>query len=169
MRWKRWHEARPVARHVFRGGQTTSALPFPVTAGVRNSSFLLFVLVGGFAAAINFGSRILLSLAMPYIAAITIAYLLGMLTAFVLNRRFVFTNASRPVAHQAALFTAVNAFALAQTIAISLIFSRFVFPWMGMAFHPETVAHALGVAAPVVTSYFAHKNLTFSKSRDSQA
>jgi putative flippase GtrA len=38
-----------------------------------------------------------------------------------------------------------------------------MFPAMGMRFHPETLAHAIGVAVPVFTSYFGHKALTFKE------
>lgn len=123
--------------------------------------FALFVLAGGIAAAANFGSRMGFSLVMPYVPAIVIAYLIGMATAFALNRAFVFTTATNSVRHQAFWFVAVNVAALLQTVAFSLLFARLIFPWMGMSFHPETVAHAIGVVVPVFTSYLGHKHLSF--------
>lgn len=123
--------------------------------------FIAFVLAGGLAACANFGSRILLSMSMPYVAAIVLAYLIGMLTAFVLNRLLVFTEAQNDLKNQAFWFTVVNLAAVAQTIAISLLFARWLFPWADMTYHPETMAHAIGVAVPVVTSYIGHKHLTF--------
>ncbi|MBX9400129.1 GtrA family protein [Lysobacter sp. BMK333-48F3] len=123
--------------------------------------FLAFVVAGGLAACANFGSRILLSLVLPYVAAIVIAYLIGMLTAFVLNRLLVFTEAKNELKHQAFWFTVVNLAAVAQTIVISLLFARWLFPAVGMDFHPETIAHGIGVAVPVLTSYLGHKRFTF--------
>ncbi|KAF1720557.1 GtrA family protein [Pseudoxanthomonas wuyuanensis] len=127
--------------------------------------FFLFLLAGGIAALANFGSRIALGLVMAYVPAIVLAYCIGMLTAFLLNRAFVFANPGTRLHHQALWFIAINLAALLQTLAVSLLFARWAFPAIGMAFHPETVAHAIGVAVPVVTSYVGHKRLTFRTTR----
>jgi putative flippase GtrA len=100
---------------------------------------------------------------MPYTWSIVVAYLIGMLTAFVLNRMFVFEAASTGLRHQAIWFTLINIAAVLQTLACSLVLARWMFPAMGMRFHPETLAHAIGVAVPVFTSYFGHKALTFKE------
>ncbi|WAH63717.1 GtrA family protein [Xanthomonas hortorum] len=125
--------------------------------------FLKFLLAGGTAAAANFGSRILLGHVMAYVPSIVVAYLIGMITAFVLNRLFVFETASTTLAHQATWFTLINIAAVLQTIICSLAFARWIFPATGMDFHPETIAHAIGVAVPVFTSYAGHKALTFKE------
>ncbi|QSQ46229.1 GtrA family protein [Xanthomonas translucens pv. translucens] len=130
---------------------------------MTSRKFIKFLLAGGTAAAANFGSRILLGLVMPYTWSIVVAYLIGMLTAFVLNRMFVFEAASTGLRHQAIWFTLINIAAVLQTLACSLVLARWMFPAMGMRFHPETLAHAIGVAAPVFTSYFGHKALTFKE------
>ena len=123
--------------------------------------FFRFVLAGGFAACVNFLSRIALSNWMPYTAAIVIAYFLGMITAFLINRAFVFTAANNKLQHQVLWFIAVNLAAVMQTLAISLLLARVVFPRAGFYWHDETVAHGIGVVVPVVTSYFGHKHWTF--------
>lgn len=123
--------------------------------------FLVFVVAGGVAAAANFGSRILLGRVMPYVPSIIAAYAIGMATAFLLNRRFVFTTTDTKLGHQTFWFTVVNALAVAQTVLISLLFARWVFPQVGMGFHPATIAHGIGVAVPVFTSFVGHKALTF--------
>jgi putative flippase GtrA len=125
------------------------------------SQFALFILVGGAAAAVNFGSRIVFSLWMAYVPAIVIAYLLGMTTAFCLNRVFVFRESTTALHHQVGWFVAVNLLAVAQTVAISLLLARWLLPAFGWAWHPELCAHAVGVAVPVVTSYIGHKRLSF--------
>jgi putative flippase GtrA len=123
--------------------------------------FLLFLVAGGTAALANFGSRILLSTVLPYVPAIVLAYLVGMLTAFVLNRAFVFRDAGTRLHHQALWFVAINVAAVAQTVAISLLLSRWLLPALGMTWHVETVAHAVGVVVPVLTSYLGHRHFTF--------
>lgn len=128
--------------------------------------FVLFLAAGGFAAAVNFGSRLLLSRWLDYAAAICIAYGLGMATAFALNRAFVFEAGSGPLRRQLGWFVAVNAAAVLQTLAISLLLARVVLPRLGIDAHAETIAHAIGIAVPVVTSYLGHKYLSFAPERD---
>lgn len=128
---------------------------------MRIPRFMLFVAAGGLAAAANFGSRILLGQVISYVPSIVAAYCIGMTTAFVLNRLFVFTGASNPIHQQMVWFVLVNLAAVLQTVAISVLFARVVFPGMAMHYHPETVAHAIGVAVPVFTSYLGHKRLSF--------
>ena len=129
---------------------------------MSRSQFPRFVLAGGLAALANMGSRILFNRFVPYVPAIVLAYLVGMLTAFVLNRRFVFPGASRSIHGQAFWFTLVNLGALAQTVAVSLLLSRWILPKIGWTYEPETLAHVVGVVVPVFTSYLGHRHLTFS-------
>lgn len=125
------------------------------------SQFALFVLVGASAAAVNFGSRALLSLWMGYTTAIVIAYLVGMITAFALNRMMVFKQVNRPVREQIFWFSVVNLAAAAQTVVISLLLAEWIFPFLGFTWYPLLVAHGVGVAAPVFTSFIGHKYLSF--------
>lgn len=127
--------------------------------------FLLFLVAGGIAAGVNFGSRIVLSHWLHYVPAIVIAYCLGMVTAFVLNRQFVFEKSSSGVHRQAGWFILVNVAAVLQTIAISLLLARWLLPALSIDFHNDTLAHAVGVAVPVVTSYLGHKHLSFRAGR----
>jgi putative flippase GtrA len=126
-----------------------------------HKQFLGFVVVGGVAAVVNVGSRIGLNRWMPYSAAIVVAYVCGMVTAFVLNRLFVFRETVNPLHHQAFWFAIVNLAAVAQTLIISLLLARWMFPIIGLRWHVDTVAHACGVVAPVVTSFIGHKHLSF--------
>ena len=123
--------------------------------------FLAFLVTGGIAALVNFGSRILFGQWMSYSASIILAYLCGMTTAFLLARAFVFTDSQRSTTHSALWFAAVNVFAVFQTWAISLILARHVLPWAGVTTHAETIAHAVGIMVPVVSSYYGHKHFSF--------
>ena len=126
-----------------------------------SKQFLMFLLTGGTAAAVNFGSRILFNRWMDYSSAIILAYLVGMLTAFVLARLFVFKASTQNWQRSALIFTLVNVVAVAQTWGISMGLAYYVLPQMGVtAFAPE-IAHAAGVAFPVFTSYLGHKHWSF--------
>jgi putative flippase GtrA len=126
-----------------------------------SKSFLLFLLTGGFAAAVNWGSRIVYNIWMPYSEAIVVAYITGMITAFVLAKLFVFTKSTQSTGRSVFFFTLVNLVAVAQTWAVSVGLTYYVFPRMGFTWHVKDVAHAVGVAVPVFTSYVGHKRWSF--------
>ena len=123
--------------------------------------FLVFVITGGLAAAVNFSSRMVYNQWTDFSSAVVLAYLTGMLTAFVLARLFVFTDSEQPMRHSAFWFVMVNLIAVLQTWAISMLLAFYLLPMMGVArFIPE-IAHAVGVAVPVFTSYLGHKHWSF--------
>lgn len=130
--------------------------------------FVLFLIAGGLAAGVNIGSRLLLDHWLAYVPSILIAYGLGMITAFALNRQFVFGDARNSLHRQALWFVAINLAAALQTILVSLALARWLLPALHVDFHNETLAHVAGVLVPVVTSYIGHKHLSFSTQRPIQ-
>jgi putative flippase GtrA len=133
-----------------------------VNDGGNRRRVVLFVLVGGIAAGVNIVSRIVFSLAVPYEVAIVLAYGCGMTTAYVLNRMLVFMPSGRRVSHEYLRFALVNLVAAAQVWIVSVALARFAFPWVGFAWHAETVAHVIGIVVPAFTSYFGHKHFSFA-------
>lgn len=123
--------------------------------------FLLFVLTGGTAAAVNFLSRIAFNQWLDYSSAIILAYLVGMVTAFVLARLFVFTQSEQDLRRSVLLFTLVNVVGVAQTWAISMGLAYYVLPKAGVTQFVPDIAHAAGVIFPVFTSYLGHKRWSF--------
>ena len=127
----------------------------------RSRQFLVFLLTGGIAAAVNFGSRILYNQWMGFSAAIVLAYITGMVTAFVLARLFVFRDSQRALHHSALYFVLVNGVAVLQTWATSLLLADWLLPALGIRQYVHELAHAAGVVVPVFTSYLGHKHLSF--------
>ncbi|MDD2051568.1 GtrA family protein [Pseudomonas putida] len=123
--------------------------------------FLVFLLTGGTAAAVNFGSRIIYSNWMDFSTAVILAYLTGMFTAFVLARIFVFKDSQQSLHHSMMFFVLVNAVAVLQTWAISMGLLYYVLPMLGVTLFAPEIAHAVGVAVPVFTSYIGHKRWSF--------
>jgi len=123
--------------------------------------FWRFLAAGGAAAAANFGSRFVFSLWVRYELAIVLAYLVGLIVAFILMRGYVFNAADKPFGPQAKIFVAVNAVALLQTLLVSVVLYRWVLPYLGVVSQSEAIAHFVGVLVPVATSYFGHRMLTF--------
>ena len=129
--------------------------------GFRSRQFVLFLATGGFAALVNFGSRIVLSRWLSFSWAVVLAYLIGMATAFVLARAFVFTTSGQTVGESALRFALVNVAAVAQTWLISMALAYWVLPWLGVDRWRLELAHAVGVMAPVFSSYLAHRHWSF--------
>lgn len=123
--------------------------------------FLVFLLTGGLAAAVNFGSRIVYNQWVEFSIAVILAYITGMITAFLLARAFVFTDGSQSVQRSATFFVLVNAIAVLQTWAISMLLAYYVLHWVGITRFVPEIAHAVGVVVPVFTSYLGHKRWSF--------
>lgn len=128
-----------------------------------SNEFLQFLLVGGLAAGINFISRIGFSEFVSYRIAIVLAYLIGMVTAFLLSKHYVFEQSGRPFKDEFRDFTIVNLFAVIQVWLISVGLAEYFFPYISFIFYPEEVAHLIGLAIPAITSYFGHKYFSFKK------
>jgi putative flippase GtrA len=132
-----------------------------VIRAFASRQFVLFLLTGGTAAAVNFFSRIVYNHWLDYPSSIIVAYLTGMVTAFVLARLFVFTESRQDWRHSALIFTLVNVVAVAQTWAISMGLAYYILPSAGITHYAPEIAHAAGVAFPVFTSYLGHKHWSF--------
>lgn len=128
---------------------------------MMSGRFVRFLLTGGFAALVNLGSRYLLNEYMSFEAAVAVAYLAGVITAYVLAKIFVFDKSGSGVATEFRRFVIVNVLSLAVVWCVSVGLAIYFFPAVGFRWHAEAVAHFIGVLSPVVISYFAHKHYTF--------
>lgn len=133
----------------------------PVGKTFVSRQFVGFVITGGLAACVNWGSRILYNRWMPYSPAIVVAYITGMITAYVLARLFVFTASVQTTGRSILFFILVNVAAAAQTWAVSVLFAYYLFPRLSMTWHAPDIAHLIGVVVPVFTSYIGHKKFSF--------
>ena len=126
-----------------------------------SKEFFFFLLTGGLAALINFTSRIGYSQFVDYSTAIVLAYITGMITAFILARLFVFKESRQSVHRSAFYFVLVNVVAAAQTWLISLGLAYYALPYIGVQHFVPEIAHAIGLAVPIFSSYIGHKHLSF--------
>lgn len=127
--------------------------------------FTAFVVTGGVAAGVNLASRWLFSHALSYALAVTLAYIVGMATAYLLAKLFVFTTSGRHWRVEATRFAIVNAGSFAVVLAVSVALARLVLPALGWTWHAENLAHLIGVASPIALSYYAHKHFSFRVQR----
>lgn len=126
--------------------------------------FALFVLTGGLAAVVNIVSRIGFSQVLRFEIAVLAAYAIGMVTAYVLARRFVFLRTRQSLRRSFAAFALVNLVAVLQTWLVSMGLRSALLPWIGAAAFVDLIAHSFGVVVPVFTSFFGHKYLSFRDS-----
>ena len=129
----------------------------------KRSEFIHFLIVGGFSAGVNFISRIGFSELVSYRYAVFLAYIIGMLTAFLLSKHYVFEKSGRSSKDELRDFTIVNIFAVIQVWLISVTLAEYFFPYLSFNFYPEEVAHLIGLGIPVISSYFGHKYFSFKK------
>ena len=128
-----------------------------------SKQFVKFLIVGGFAAAVNFVSRILLSEMMSYRWSIIVAYIFGMLTAYFLSKFFVFEKSSRKPVHEFYYFSLVNLLAVCQVWGISVFLAEYIFPKIGFGFYSMEIAHIIGLSVPIFTSFLGHKYWSFKQ------
>jgi putative flippase GtrA len=123
--------------------------------------FMVFLLTGGTAAAINFGSRIVYSQWLDFSSAVNLAYVTGMVTAFILARLFVFKSSRQSIPRSVIFFVLVNLVAVIQTWVFSMGLAYYLLPYLGITLFAHEIAHAVGVAVPIFTSYIGHKRWSF--------
>lgn len=124
-----------------------------------------FLLLGGFAAAVNWLARFPLSVVLPFHLAVLVAYVIGMSVGFTLYRRYVFPGSTRPLVEQSAIFLGVNL--LGAVVVLGLT-------WAFLAMMPhhdwplvikEGLAHGLAIGVGAAVNFVGHKTLTFTQGR----
>jgi putative flippase GtrA len=128
-----------------------------------SKQFIIFLLTGGLAALVNFISRIWLSRFVDYPIAIVLAYIIGMITAFILAKLVVFKSSQQSIQRSVFYFILVNLVAVLQTWIISIGLAYYVFPYLGFKIYVPEIAHAIGLTVPIVTSYIGHKRFSFKE------
>ena len=128
--------------------------------------FVPFLFAGGLSVLVNVGSRILLSTIISYELAVAVSHIFGMITAFMLNKIFVFSPSGRCLHSEFSRFAIVNAFSLTQTWIVSVVLVRLLFPMARFDFHPELMAHIIALGLSPFTSFWGHKQYSFAQSKD---
>ena len=125
-----------------------------------SAQFLLFLGVGTSAAALNWLTRLVLDNWISFPAAVLLAYIVGMTTAFELNRRFVFPTSPRPVFKQAKVFILINLAFLPVVWGTSILFKALLDDVGTMNF-TEGIAHGLALTLPVLITFLIYKFIAF--------
>lgn len=123
--------------------------------------FIIFLITGGISALINFLSCLLYQQYWNFSISVVLSYLTGMISAFFLAKIFVFKASCTSVTRSIFLFTLINILGLIQTLGVSLGFRWYLLPMIGVVDHSHEIAHGIGVAIPMFSSYFGHKFYSF--------
>jgi putative flippase GtrA len=120
---------------------------------------LLFLACGGFAAIVNFLSRILFSSFLDLYISIIFAYILGMITAYYLFKNFVFVSLQGNKDGSPLSFVIVNVIALLQIYLVTVLSKDIFYKFFDNEY--LYLAHGLAILTSVFSSYWLHKNFTF--------
>ena len=124
---------------------------------------MLFLLVGGSAAIVNFLIRFIFDDFMSYGLAVICSYITGMTLAFLMMKLFIFKRTEKGLKNEISLFVLINIFAVFLTWGVSVGFAEYIFPAVRFEWYRYEIAHMFGIAVPAFSSYYGHKNFTFKQ------
>lgn len=126
-----------------------------------SEQFGRFLLVGGVALVCHWLSRFVFNAFVSYAWAIVLAYLVGILVAFTLNKIYVFPYSRRPLTFEVFFFFLVNIAAFPPVWALAYVLGEWVF----VDYVPRQIAlalaHGFAITLPVFVNYAVHKLVTF--------
>ncbi len=135
-----------------------------------SKQFLVFLLVGGTAALVNFFSGALVRLYWTsysaYVASVTLGFILGTIVSFILNRRFTFRASDEAVAPQAFRFIVVAIGAVFVSVAVA---SVILWGWeltgrvVVTRAQVETLGHVGAIGVSTVYNFVAMKFFAFRR------
>lgn len=125
-----------------------------------NRQFVYFLISGSIAALLHWVSRIILSLWLPFSAAVFLAYFIGIAVAFTLNSYFVFPNSTRSKYNQIRDFIIINLAFLPVVWCSSIVF-EFWIRNLGIIDYSKEVAHGCAIALPIVGTFLFYKFVAF--------
>ena len=123
--------------------------------------FIAFIFAGGLAATVNLLSGVFFRQYVSYSTSIFMAFPVGLLTAYLLNRLFIFGRGMHQPSKEIFYFVTINLFALILTYVVSYMLYRQIFPSINFTFYDAEISHALGIITPVFSSFLGHKYITF--------
>jgi len=125
--------------------------------------FIAFALVGLASTICNLASRYGFEVFLTYEFSLIGANAVGVISAFLMNRWFVFRSTDSRLIAELSRFVAVNLVGIAIAWAVAVLLYRHVFPMLAVTWHPDLLAHAIGIAVPVLPNYLAHRVWTFNR------
>ena len=132
-----------------------------VVAFYMSAQFVRFIAVGGIALTFHWVSRFVFNSFMSYGWAIVLAYGVGMIVAFVLNKIYVFPFSARPLNFEIIVFFAVNAAAFPLVWVVAYVLGEWILTGYMQPQLAFALAHGFAITLPVFANYALHKLVTF--------
>jgi putative flippase GtrA len=117
--------------------------------------FFSFIVVGLFAVILHWLARIILSLWFSFPTAVFIAYFIGIIMAYELNKRFVFSEKRTSLA-QFNQFASVNLLFLPIVLLISILAKSSLID-LGITNHVDKISHGIAVTIPPFATFLIYK------------
>jgi putative flippase GtrA len=131
-----------------------------------SEQFGRFLIAGGVALLANWLSRFVFGWYVGFGWSIVLAYLVGIVVAFTLNKIFVFPHGDRSLNSELFLFFLINIGAF----PVVWIAAYILGDWIFVRWIPERLALALGhgiaITFPALINFVLHKFVTFREARD---
>lgn len=127
-----------------------------------------YTISGGFAALINFGSRIIYEITFSFNASLVLAYFTGLLVNYSLSRRYVFAESREAnVTKQCITFIAIASAGLLITYVATLASFTLLSNMTQLdAALTKAIAHVFGIGCGFLGNFFGHKTITFKLPRE---
>jgi len=126
-----------------------------------SQQFARFLVVGGIAVVLHWLSRFAFNAFMSYGWAIVLAYLVGILVAFVLNRAYVFPYSERSVEAEMFFFFLINIGAFPFVWVAAYVLGEWLFPAYMSQQAALALGHGIAILLPVFVNFALHKFITF--------
>lgn len=126
------------------------------------NQFFLFILTSSISAIFNFTSRIFLNYWFSYSVSIFLAYIIGVVVAYVLARSFVFNAHSLSIYKSSFKFIQINFVGFIQTWLVSIVLAYRVFPYFDIRqTYIFELSHFIALSSLAFTSFLGHKYYSF--------
>ena len=130
--------------------------------------YVMFLVSGCTASALNIVLRLGLGEYMAYVPSIALAYVFSTLLAYLLNRYLVFKSHNSRFHVEAGQFYIVNVIGLTQTVVLSSLLTLLLAGPLEIKLEvAQTLAHIAALSTLAVTSYLLHRYWTFAPSKRS--
>ncbi|MFN5117124.1 MAG: GtrA family protein [Cyanobacteriota bacterium] len=127
----------------------------------ERQKFGRFLLTGGSSAIVNIISRGILSSFVNFSTSVILSYVIGMVLAYTLARRYVFVSSKASRARSISGFIVVNIFGALLTLFFSVQLRALLGHLFGLNTFVEYLAHFLALSVSSVTSFVGHKFISF--------
>jgi putative flippase GtrA len=132
-----------------------------LAAHFLNRQFAGFLVVGGFAALLQWVSRFVFGQWMPYQASVVAAFMVGLTAGYILNVVFIFPHSQRSRGAQILLFSVFNLLGLPVVWGVSVVLGVMLLPHVMTRPLAEAVGNGIGILSPVAINFLLHKTFTF--------